>query len=183
MQSPQKFKYFYAINCWKVNPLMDTVNIVIIPNELLLFSDHYNLQVFQSLFRMVFCSKNLFLGNQNFEESQFENNKCSTRKYILGYCIQFMEKKINSNSILQNLNSRNWRHFECISERGHADDCANSKTFLQQQVGKDLPCVIESLIQVWRIDDDISFKQVVQFTHSISILQFRQENLSCMLRL
>lgn len=37
MQSPQKFKYFYAINCWKVNPLMDAVNIVIIPNELLLF--------------------------------------------------------------------------------------------------------------------------------------------------
>lgn len=125
----------------------------------------------------------LFLGNQNFEESQFENNKQLNKKIYLRLLYSVYGKKINSNSILQNLNSRNWRHFECISERGHADDCANSKTFLQQQVGKDLPCVIESLIQVWRIDDDISFKQVVQFTHSISILQFRQENLSCMLRL
>lgn len=62
---------------------MDAVNIVIIPNELLLFSDHYNLQVFQSLFRMVFCSKNLFLGNQNFEESQFENNKQLNKKIYL----------------------------------------------------------------------------------------------------
>lgn len=125
----------------------------------------------------------LFLGNQNFEESQFENNKQLNKKIYLRLLYSVYGKKINSNSILQNLNSRNWRHFECISERGHADDCANSKTFLQQQVGKDLQCVIESLIQVWRIDDDISFKQVVQFTHSISILQFRQENLSCMLRL
>lgn len=125
----------------------------------------------------------LFLGNQNFEESQFENNKQLNKKIYLRLLYPVYGKKINSNSILQNLNSRNWRHFECISERGHADDCANSKTFLQQQVGKDLQCVIESLIQVWRIDDDISFKQVVQFTHSISILQFRQENLSCMLRL
>lgn len=125
----------------------------------------------------------LFLGNQNFEESQFENNKQLNKKIYLRLFYSVYGKKINSNSILQNLNSRNWRHFECISERGHADDCANSKTFLQQQVGKDLQCVIESLIQVWRIDDDISFKQVVQFTHSISILQFRQENLSCMLRL
>lgn len=125
----------------------------------------------------------LFLGNQNFEESQFENNKQLNKKIYLRILYSVYGKKINSNSILQNLNSRNWRHFECISERGHADDCANSKTFLQQQVGKDLQCVIESLIQVWRIDDDISFKQVVQFTHSISILQFRQENLSCMLRL
>lgn len=125
----------------------------------------------------------LFLGNQNFEESQFENNKQLNKKIYLKLLYSVYWKKINSNSILQNLNSRNWRHFECISERGHADDCANSKTFLQQQVGKDLQCVIESLIQVWRIDDDISFKQVVQFTHSISILQFRQENLSCMLRL
>lgn len=123
----------------------------------------------------------LFLGNQNFEESQFENNKQLNKKTYLRLLYLVYGKKINSNSILQNLNSRNWRHFECISERGHADDCANSKTFLQQQVGKDLQCVIESLIQVWRIDDDISFKQVVQFTHSI--LQFRQENLSCMLRL
>lgn len=155
MQSPQKFKYFYAINCWKVNPLMEAVNIVIIPNELLLFSDYYNLQVFQSLFRMVFCSKNLFLGNQNFEESQFENNKQLNKKIYLRLLYSVYGKKINSNSILQNLNSRNWRHFECISERGHADDCANSKTFLQQQVGKDLQCVIESLIQVWWIDDDI----------------------------
>lgn len=125
----------------------------------------------------------LFLGNQNFEESQFENNKQLNKKIYLRLLYSVYGKKINSNSILQTLNSRNWRHFECISERGHADDCANSKTFLQQQVGKDLQCVIESLIQVWRIDDDISFKQVVQFTHSISILQFRQENLSCMLRL
>lgn len=125
----------------------------------------------------------LFLGNQNFEESQFENNKQLNKKIYLRLLYSVYGKKINSNSILQNLNSRNWRHFECISERGHADDCANSKTFLQQQVGEDLQCVIESLIQVWRIDDDISFKQVVQFTHSISILQFRQENLSCMLRL
>lgn len=125
----------------------------------------------------------LFLGNQNFEESQFENNKQLNKKIYLRLLYSVYGKKINSNSILQNFNSRNWRHFECISERGHADDCANSKTFLQQQVGKDLQCVIESLIQVWRIDDDISFKQVVQFTHSISILQFRQENLSCMLRL
>lgn len=125
----------------------------------------------------------LFLGNQNFEESQFENNKQLNKKIYLRLLYSVYWKKIISNSILQNLNSRNWRHFECISERGHADDCANSKTFLQQQVGKDLQCVIESLIQVWRIDDDISFKQVVQFTHSISILQFRQENLSCMLRL
>lgn len=125
----------------------------------------------------------LFLGNQNFEESQFENNKQLNKKIYLRLLYSVYGKKINSNSILQNLNSRNWRHFECISERGHADDCANSKTFLQQQVGKDLQCVIESLIQVWRIDDDISFKQVVQFTHSISILQFRQENLTCMLRL
>lgn len=125
----------------------------------------------------------LFLGNQNFEESQFENNKQLNKKIYLRLLYSVYGKKINSNSILQNLNSRNWRHFECISERGHADDCANSKTFLQQQVGKDLQCVIESLIQVWRIDADISFKQVVQFTHSISILQFRQENLSCMLRL
>lgn len=125
----------------------------------------------------------LFLGNQNFEESQFENNKQLNKKIYLRLLYSVYGKKINSKSILQNLNSRNWRHFECISERGHADDCANSKTFLQQQVGKDLQCVIESLIQVWRIDDDISFKQVVQFTHSISILQFRQENLSCMLRL
>lgn len=125
----------------------------------------------------------LFLGNQNFEESQFENNKQLNKKIYLRLLYSVYGKKINSNSILQNLNSRNWRHFECISERGHADDCANSKRFLQQQVGKDLQCVIESLIQVWRIDDDISFKQVVQFTHSISILQFRQENLSCMLRL
>lgn len=125
----------------------------------------------------------LFLGNQNFEESQFENNKQLNKKIYLRLLYSVYGKKINSNSILQNLNSRNWRHFECISERGHADDCANSKTFLQQQVGKDLQCVIESLIQVWLIDDDISFKQVVQFTHSISILQFRQENLSCMLRL
>lgn len=125
----------------------------------------------------------LFLGNQNFEESQFENNKQLNKKIYLRLLYSVYGKKINSNSILQNLNSRNWRHFECISERGHADDCANSKTFLQQQVGKDLQCVIESLIQVWRIDDDISFKQVVQFTHSISILQFRQENLNCMLRL
>lgn len=125
----------------------------------------------------------LFLGNQNFEESQFENNKQLNKKIYLRLLYSVYGKKINSNSILQNLNSRNWRHFECISERGHADDCANSKTFLQQQVGKDLQCVIESLIQVWRIDDDISFKQVVQFTHSISILQFRKENLSCMLRL
>lgn len=63
---------------------MDAVNIVIIPNELLLFfSDHYNLQVFQSQFRMVFCSKNLFLGNQNFEESQFENNKQLNKKIYL----------------------------------------------------------------------------------------------------
>lgn len=124
----------------------------------------------------------LFLGNQNFEESQFENNKQLNKKIYLRLLYSVNGKKINSNSILQNLNSRNWRHFECISERGHADDCANSKTFLQQQVGKDLQCVKESLIQVWRIDD-ISFKQVVQFTHSISILQFRQENLSCMLRL
>lgn len=125
----------------------------------------------------------LFLGNQNFEESQFENNRQLNKKIYLRLLYSVYGKKINSNSILQNLNSRNWRHFECISERGHADDCANSKTFLQQQVGKDLQCVIESLIQVWLIDDDISFKQVVQFTHSISILQFRQENLSCMLRL
>lgn len=170
MQSPQKFKYFYAINCWKVNPLMDAVNIVIIPNELLLFfSDHYNLQVFQSLFRMVFCSKNLFLGNQNFEESQFENNKQLNKKIYLRLLYSVYGKKINSNSILQNLNSRNWRHFECISERGHADDCANSKTFLQQQVGKDLQCVIESLIQVWLIDDDIlqtSCTVYTQYKHS-----------------
>lgn len=103
MQSPQKFKYFYAINCWKVNPLMDAVNIVIIPNELLLFSDHYNLQVFQSLFRMVFCSKNLFLGNQNFEESQFENNKQLNKKIYLRLLYSVYGKKINSNSILQNL--------------------------------------------------------------------------------
>lgn len=122
-----------------------------------------------------------FLEIRTLKSLNLRTINSSTRKYIIDYWFQFMEKKINSNSILQNLNSRNWRHFECISERGHADDCANSKTFLQQQVGKDLPCVIESLIQVWRIDDDISFKQVVQFTHSISILQFRQENLTCML--
>lgn len=115
MQSPQKFKYFYAINCWKVNPLMDAVNIVIIPNELLLFSDHYNLQVFQSLFRMVFCSKNLFLGNQNFEESQFENNKQLNKKIYLRLLYLVYGKKINSNSILQNLKFLKltpfWTHF------------------------------------------------------------------------
>lgn len=93
----------------------------------------------------------LFLGNQNFEESQFENNKQLNKKIYLRLFYSVYGKKINSNSILQNLNSRNWRHFECISERGHADDCANSKTFLQQQVGKDLQCVIESLVQVWWI--------------------------------
>lgn len=93
----------------------------------------------------------LFLGNQNFEESQFENNKQLNKKIYLRLLYSVYGKKINSNSILQNLNSRNWRHFECISERGHADDCANSKTFLQQQVGKDLQCVIESLVQVWWI--------------------------------
>lgn len=82
---------------------MDAVNIVIIPNELLLFSDHYNLQVFQSLFRMVFCSKNLFLGNQNFEESQFENNKQLNKKIYLRLLYSVYGKKINSNSILQNL--------------------------------------------------------------------------------
>lgn len=90
----------------------------------------------------------LFLGNQNFEESQFENNRQLNKKIYLRLLYSVYGKKINSNSILQNLNSRNRRHFECISERGHADDCANSKTFLQQQVGKDLQCVIESLIQV-----------------------------------
>lgn len=93
----------------------------------------------------------LFLGNQNFEESQFENNKQLNKKIYLRLLYSVYGKKINSNSILQNFNSRNWRHFECISERGHADDCANSKTFLQQQVGKDLQCVIESLVQVWWI--------------------------------
>lgn len=73
---------------------MDAVNIVIIPNELLLFfSDHYNLQVFQSLFRMVFCSKNLFLGNQNFEESQFENNKQLNKKIYHRLLISVHGKK------------------------------------------------------------------------------------------
>lgn len=111
----------------------------------------------------------LFLGNQNFEESQFENNKQLNKKIYLKLLYSVYWKKINSNSILQKLNSRNWRHFECISERGHADDCANSKTFLQQQVGKDLPCVIESLIQVWLIDDDIlqtSCTIYTQYKHS-----------------
>lgn len=170
MQSPQKFKYFYAINCWKVNPLMDAVNIVIIPNELLLFSDHYNLQVFQSLFRMVFCRRIYFLEIRTLKSLNLRTINSSTRKYILARLLYSVYgKKINSNSILQNLNSRNWRHFECISERGHADDCANSKTFLQQQVGKDLPCVIESLVQVWRIDDDIlqtSCTIYTQYKHS-----------------
>lgn len=111
----------------------------------------------------------LFLGNQNFEESQFENNKQLNKKIYHRLLYSVYGKKINSNSILQNLNSRNWRHFECISERGHADDCANSKTFLQQQVGKDLQCVIESLIQVWLIDDAIlqtSCTIYTQYKHS-----------------
>lgn len=92
-----------------------------------------------------------------------------TKKIYLRLLYSVYGKKFNSNSILQNLNSRNWRHFECISERGHADDCANSKTFLQQQVGKDLQCVIESLIQVWLIDDDIlqtSCTIYTQYKHS-----------------
>lgn len=110
-----------------------------------------------------------FLEIRTLKSLNLRTINSSTRKYIIDYWFQFMEKKINSNSILQNLNSRNRRHFECISERGHADDCANSKTFLQQQVGKDLPCVIESLIQVWWIDDDIlqtSCTIYTQYKHS-----------------
>lgn len=111
-----------------------------------------------------------FLEIRTLKSLNLRTINSSTRKYILGYIVFSLWKKINSNSILQNLNSRNWRHFECISERGHADDCANSKTFLQQQVGKDLPCVIESLVQVWRIDDDIlqtSCTIYTQYKHSI----------------
>lgn len=45
----------------------------------------------------------LFLGNQNFEESQFENNKQLNKKIYLRLLYSVYGKKFNSNSILQNL--------------------------------------------------------------------------------
>lgn len=109
--------------------------------------------IFKSILRMVFCSKNIFLEIKTLKSFNFRTINSSTRKYNLGYCIQCLKKKINFNFIFQNLNSWNWRHFERISEWGHADDCASSKRFLQQQVGKDFPmCNREfdpSLIDRW----------------------------------
>lgn len=56
-----------------------------------------------------------FLEIRTLKSLNLRTINSSTRKYILGYCIQFMEKKINSNSILQNLKFLKltpfWTHF------------------------------------------------------------------------